>query len=123
MKRFTIQSFSLVLLAILFSLSNAQIRIVSKSYSFLGTPVATPTIMTRTESFNLDWKNTDRRLEPANAFIGISGIDVQTSRVDFTMDYPSTTSDVNITLRVKAGPNCAINSIQAFVLSTFDCKL
>ena len=122
MKRFAIRSHFWILLAILFSLSYAQVRIVSTSHSFLGTPVATPSMSSRTGTFILDWKNTDRILTVENAFIGISGIDIQTSIVNFSLGFISTTNDMDFTLQIKVGSNCAINSIQVFVLSTFDCK-
>lgn len=122
MTQFVSQSLLWAILALLFSLSYAQIRIVSKSYTFEPILVGNLAATTRTESWNLDWKNTDRRLTVDHAFVGISGIDVKTSRVDFALKFVLTSSDEDISLSMKVGPNCAINSIQAFVLSTFDCK-
>ena len=123
MKRLAAESLFLILLAASFSLSYAQIRIISTSQSFLGSDIATPILSSRTATWVLDWKNTDRPLTTDTAFIGISGIDVSSSRVDYSVGFVESTSGTSFTMEIKVGSECAINSIQHFVLGAFDCKL
>lgn len=122
MKRLALRSLFYAILAIAFPLSYAQIRIVSTSHSFQGSNIASPVLSSRTATWTLDWKNTDRKLTAETAFIGINGIDVSSSIVDFSIGF-DTTSDTEITMQIKVGSMCAINLIQHFVLSSFDCKL
>lgn len=122
MKQLTTQlSFSL-LFVVLFSLSYAQIRILSTTNSFQGTFVAFADAFSRDSAWTFGSKYADRALTAATAFIGLSSIDVQTSTVDYEITF-QTASVVDITLQLTAGPDCAVNSVQLFVLSAFDCKL
>lgn len=57
-------------------------------------------------------------------FIGISGIGVKTTTVDFTVEFQAVYVNIpEFAVKMTAGANCAIDSIDHFVLSTFDCKV